>query len=201
LARATVAKHSELIAIVDQAQREGFAGLVASTMPRTPNIEGNPLLADDLLDIFERAIAPPPPPRAEKAKAKAAAPASPSWWDPKHPGYNHPTAQQLRTATEPPVGASMQHKVELYGGVSTPPVLTPRVADDREPLKHNQVRARVLRTGYSPADDRPHCHQGQVIRLPKKTAEAAAAGGALEIIEWLEARGAKTEHPNEGATK
>lgn len=197
LARATAEEHSAIIAIVDTAQREGFAGLVASTMPRTPNIEGSPLLAPDLLDIFERAISPAPP-RAEKTKAKAGAPASPVWWDHKHPDYNHPAAQQMRVATQPPAGVGMQHRVELSGGVPTPHLTAPRAPDDQEPLTFNQVRARVLRTGYSPADDRPQCHNGQIIRLPRKTAEAAAAGGALEIIE---ARSAKTEPTNKGVAK
>ncbi len=185
-ARVTLEKHSTLVATIEQARREGFEAEANATMPATPNINGSPLLAPDLLDIFERAVTPPAAPVRRPAKAEP--PAVPDIWNDKHPGYHHPTAQNLRTILPRPPGRSTQHGIELHGGVPIPAedLSAKRDADDLAPLRsRDEVRARVLRPGYSPSDDRPQCHYGQIIRLSKKVAEAAAAGGVVEIIEHL----------------
>jgi hypothetical protein len=78
--------------------------------------------------------------------------------------------------------------VRLPGKVSRDPVpiealTAKRVADDLAPLEAGQVRAKVLRSGYSPADDRPAATRGQVIRMPREVAALAAGSGAVQIIE------------------
>lgn len=184
LARATLAQHKALISIVDQAQREGFAGLVASTMPRTPNIEGNPVLAEDLLDIFERSLAPPSARRSERTKP---AKADPSLWDSKSPGYNHPTAVQLRTIMTPPGGSSLQHAV----GAETTYTISPlkpagkihatKLEDDMGSLAAGEIRAVVLQRGYV-GPDGGQSHPGRKIRMPLEMAKLAARNGAIEIL-------------------
>lgn len=135
-----------------------------------------------------------PRPAEKKAAAKMPVPAS-TWWDPKDPGYHHPAAQQMRDRTKRPVNAGLQHPIELVGGgVSRAAVeLAPH---DFEPLMFGQARVRVLRGGYSPADDRPQCHFGQVIRMGDRTALAAASAGVVEIIESFGDQGPSAAHPN-----
>jgi hypothetical protein len=76
-ARATAERHADLIRIVDQAQGDGFGAEVAATMPATPNVNSHPLLATDLLDIFELAIAPPAARRAAAPTTRPALPKAP----------------------------------------------------------------------------------------------------------------------------
>lgn len=59
----------------------------------------------------------------------------------------------------------------------------PRKPDDTAPLLAGEVRVRVMRAGYSPADDAPQCARGQLIRMPKDRAEKAVAAGVVEIVE------------------
>jgi hypothetical protein len=59
----------------------------------------------------------------------------------------------------------------------------PRTPDDLSPLENEQVRVRVSRSGYSPADDLPQCQYGQIIKMPRGAAQRAADAGAVEIIE------------------
>jgi hypothetical protein len=176
-ARAAAEKHTALISIVGQAQREGFADDVRKTIPATPNANGHPLLAPELLDIFERAILPPATP------ARRAAPAAP------------------RSAL-PKAADSLQHSITSAGGVQIPPDLlrAKRRSPDTAPLKHDQVRVKVLRAGYSPADDQPQCHYGDIIRMLRESAEVVAAHGIVEIInEPVRRTAASTDKPNVGA--
>jgi hypothetical protein len=162
-ARVTVEKHTTMIAAVEQAQREGFAGEVAAAIPATPAINGQPLLAPDLLNIFERAILPPSTRRAAAPVPKKAAP--------------HP-------AGERPQG-SMQHGISDALGVPTPieNLTSKRMRDDLSPLAPGESRVIVLRHGWSPRDDRPATHTGQQIKMPLAEARAAANKGLVEIVE------------------
>jgi hypothetical protein len=188
LARACAEKHREVIATVETAQNEWFAGLVASTMPRTPNIEGSPLLATDLLDIFERSLSPPSPRRAAKVKpAKADA----SLWDQKSVNYNHPANVQLRTTLiQPPAGTSLQH---AWAGADTTGAISPlkplgkinadALADDLGALGPGEVRVLVLRRGFSGGlDGGQQSQAGRKTRMLLETAKIAAKNGAVEIL-------------------
>jgi hypothetical protein len=97
---------------------------------------------------------------------------------------------KTEAAARPKKPASLQHPIGLNSGVEIPPKLfgAKRAPDDEAPLKPGQVRVKVLRHGYSPADDRPQCHFGQLIQLPRTTAERVAAAGVVEIIESQELR-------------
>jgi hypothetical protein len=65
-----------------------------------------------------------------------------------------------------------------------------RMPDDFAPLEVGQARVRVLRAGFSPADDRPQTHYGQILRMPIQA--ALRAEGAIEIVEYLTASEAAT---------
>jgi hypothetical protein len=67
-----------------------------------------------------------------------------------------------------------------------------RPADDMSPLAPGMARVRVMRPGFSPADDRPQCHFGQIVVMPLGAARRAAEKAAVEILEVCEA----TEVPN-----
>jgi hypothetical protein len=183
-ARATAERHSTLIAIVDTAQREGFTGLVASTMPRTPNIEGSPLLATDLLDIFERSLLPPSPRRAAKAKP---AKASPALWDRNDAGFDHPQSAQLRTLMQPPAGSTLQGAVGAETSFTVSPLKSvgkihaDKLPNDDAPLGPSEVYARVIRSGYCGIDG-GQSHAGRKVRVLKSHAEIAAKNGAIEIL-------------------
>jgi hypothetical protein len=161
-AREAIDKHIALAAIVKQAQREGFEGEVKATMPPTPNINTNALLAPDLLDIWERAVTPAgaaPAPRTVKARVSRPAP--------------------------PKAVESMQHAVKLDLGEPTPieNLTSKRMPDDLSPLEPGEARVIVLHQGWSPRDDRPATHAGQQIKMPFGEARAAANKGLVEIVE------------------
>lgn len=59
----------------------------------------------------------------------------------------------------------------------------PRTPDDVAPLQPGETRVKVLRSGFSPADDRPAACYGQLVRMPHGAAKRAADAGAVEIIE------------------
>jgi hypothetical protein len=185
-AQVTVKKHNAMIAIVDQAQRENFSGLVASTMPRTPNIEGNPVLAADLLEAFERALQAPAPRRSAKAKP---AKVNPEIWNPNSPDYGHPASQQLRTMLKPPAAAgSMQHAIDTDSTLVIVPLKNSgkthadAIADDTVPLGPNEVRVIVLRRGFTGGLDGGQCQTGRRVRMLKGDAKIAADNGAIEIL-------------------
>jgi hypothetical protein len=185
MARATAQEHSALIMIVSQAQREGFSGLVASTMPQTPHVGGNPLLSEELLQIFEQAIAPATPTRrtAQKKPAKAYA----DLWDQNSPGYDHPTAKQLRTIVQPPAGRSLQHAVSTDTATTIAPlqpsgrIHAKKLPDDTEPLGAGEVRVIVIRSGYCGIDG-GQSHIGRKVRVLESYAKIAAGNGAVEIL-------------------
>jgi hypothetical protein len=153
-ARLCAAKHAAVIAIVNQMQREGFEAEVAATCPGTPQINNNAVCAPELLDQFSLALAPPAPaPRRTKLA---------------------PTPERAPKSTQGPL--------YLSGGVPSLAPPPPRFPDDTAPLNAGQARVKVLRAGFSPADDRPQCAYGQIIRMPRHVAERAAASGVVEII-------------------
>jgi hypothetical protein len=58
-----------------------------------------------------------------------------------------------------------------------------REVDDLAPLDPGQARVKVMRHGYSPAENRPQTSYGQVVRMPRGAAERAANAGAVEVLE------------------
>jgi hypothetical protein len=165
-ARAAAEKHAALVAIVGQARREGFEREAAAAMPPTPNIGGSPVLATDLLDLFELAVAGHSAISQSRAAAPAAAPAA-----------RLPHERQRMTDS--------QHQVRLYEHPA--PTWEPGTPDDLAPLQPGEARVKVLRGGFSPADDRPQCRYGQIVRMPRAVAQNAANRGAVEVLETNEA--------------
>lgn len=170
--REHMADHSAYVAIRDQMEREGFRTEVASLLPPTSNVNGNPLLATDLLDIFERALVPahprrtprlPKPPKAERVVT----------WQPSDD-----------TFTPVPRGASLQHAV-MAGTVGNTLVrlTAQREADDLSELLPGESRVLALHSNWSPRDDLPITHAGQKIRMLASAARAAADRGQVEILE------------------
>lgn len=158
-ARATAAAHEKYIQVRETAAREGFA-VEALTLPPTPNISGSALLAPDLLDLFDRACSTPVSENAQPqikvaAKTSRRAPA--------------------------PADAMTPHSVRL--GSSAPIAKAARVADDLSELGAGEARVRTLRAGFSPADDRPAAARDQIVRMSAAAARAAAAAGAVEVLE------------------
>jgi hypothetical protein len=62
-----------------------------------------------------------------------------------------------------------------------------RAPDDLAPLASGEVRVRALADNWTPANDRQAVYRGQVLRLPRRLAEAAEGRGQAEIIEYPEA--------------
>jgi hypothetical protein len=99
-----------------------------------------------------------------------------------------PVAPPVRPAPSRQAPAADRRAVPGPGGMitaaDTPPAAAPRARhpDDLAPLAEGEVRVRILRGGYSPADDAPQCDSGQIIRLARQAAQRALAAGAVEII-------------------
>ncbi len=153
-ARAATELHAKYVALRERAVFE--FGEAAAALPPTPNLQGNALLAPDLLDLFERACSTPaadPPTRPTKTPVKPRAPAP-----------------------------SIRHGVRLGDGAA-PIQKAPRAADDAAPLAAGEVRVRALRAGFSPSDDQPQVASEQIFRMNAAGAHRAAAAGAVEILE------------------
>jgi hypothetical protein len=73
-----------------------------------------------------------------------------------------------------------------------------RTPDDLAPLEPGQARVRVLRAGFSPADDKPQSHYGQLLRMPIQA--ALRAEGAIEIIERFGDPALNAAAPGTGAS-
>lgn len=189
-ARDVAEKHAALIAIVGEAQRAGFAAEVAATMPATPNANGYAIAAPELLDIFERAIAPPQPRPAQATAAAKREKTDRAVWKPGSEDW-----------TPLPRGMSLQHAITsaISPRDSLGLMTAQRALDDVTPLGPSEARVKVLRSGFSPADDRPQCCHGQLIRMALDTAQRAAGTGAVEIIEkYVPTAAASTDKPIEG---
>lgn len=74
----------------------------------------------------------------------------------------------------------------------------PRVADDLAPLEPGEARVRVLRRGFSPTDNRPQSHYGQLLRMPIQA--ALRAEGAIEIVERFNAPAPNAATPSAPAS-
>lgn len=97
----------------------------------------------------------------------------------EHQSTHRPTQSAPKPERLP---GSMQHPVSLAVGMGAVP-RAPRAVDDTAPLEPGQVRVKVMRAGFSPADDRPQATYGQLLRMPAETAVRAAGRGAVEIVE------------------
>jgi hypothetical protein len=162
-ARVATQKHNALVGAILQARCEGFEAEASAMMPATPNLNGHALLAPDLLDIFERSIAPrSTPPR------RAAPPPAPKAPRPLLPG-------------ERPEG-SLQHPIPEQN-VGALPFTAKRTPDDLSPLEPGQVRVMALTNGWSPAENRPQTHAGQKLVMTAAEARIALDHGKIEIIE------------------
>jgi hypothetical protein len=112
----------------------------------------------------QRASGQPPP-----AREKAAPPVQASGARTRMPHQRPKLTDSARTVS-PADSAPGRHSAE-------------RVPDDLAPLEPGEARVKVLRAGYSPADNRPQCSYGQVVRMPLGLAARAEDRGALVIIE------------------
>lgn len=112
----------------------------------------------------QRASGQPPP-----AREKAAPPVQASGARTRMPHQRPKLTDSARTVT-PADSAPGRHSAE-------------RVPDDLAPLEPGEARVKVLRAGYSPADNRPQCSYGQLVVMPLGLAARAEDRGALVIIE------------------
>jgi hypothetical protein len=164
-ARVTAAKHAAVVAVRELACRQGFENEATLMMPATPNINGNALCAPPLLDLYALAVAgqssatriPTPPPLPTSASRKRAL----------LPHQRARITDSARTVTLDDAAPGI-HRAE-------------RTPDDQAPLEPGQARVRVLRAGYSPANDRPQAHYGQLLRMSLQV--ALRAEGVVEIVE------------------
>ncbi|MGO9039878.1 MAG: hypothetical protein ACLQKH_18005 [Steroidobacteraceae bacterium] len=117
---------------------------------------------------------------------------------PRAPAIPDVTAAPAPRPTPPKARESLQHPIHLQGGVEVHALTAARQPDDAAPLSTGQARVKVLRAGFSPADDRPQCHRGQVIRLPLGQAAHLESLGVAEIIERPASPTAGADKPNEG---
>jgi hypothetical protein len=163
-ARAAADKHTAVIAIMTRARREGFEGEASATMPATANVNGNALLAPDLLDIFERAIAPVSAP----VRKVAAIPYAPE----RKKEADGETRNQTVSLAIPPPNPLIRLTAQ-------------RSVDDVSPLAPGEVRVMALRNGWAPRDDAPQCHAGQQLKMPVGAAQVAANRGLVEILEEM----------------
>lgn len=75
------------------------------------------------------------------------------------------------------------HKAATNALIGPSPTFAARETDDASALEPGQARVKVTRSGFSPADDRPQAHRGQLLRMPAGAARRAADAGAVEIVE------------------
>lgn len=163
-ARRTIEKHAAVLSIVAEAQRSGFAAEAAAYFPPTPNLHGSPLLAPDLIDHFDLALAP----RERAAPAPQPTPLSRPKPTPRPTLQHQVTTAETGRPMTPAEAAALRAK---------------RMPDDTSPLEPGQARVRVARSGFSPSDNSPQASHGQVVRMPIHAAERASDNGAVEIIE------------------
>lgn len=174
-AREAYAAHARLLAIMKTARSEGFEHDIAAGMPPTPNINGSPICNPSLLDSYERALTPAP---RESGRAPRGGVQSyvgqpgAAHYDPtRAPGQSKPT---------------LQHAIVVDGAgqeisASRGPMSAPALPDDETPLRPGEVRAIVLRRGFTAGG--AQCQTGRKIRLARDVALKAAQMGAINIIE------------------
>lgn len=108
-----------------------------------------------------------------------------------------PAADLGSAMTPGPVSLRAKPAIQPAPPRPAPPVLTkPREPDDTAPLQPNEVRVKALFSNWSPADDRPTTHAGQIIRMPREAAKQALARGLIELVdEAIDAAAASTGTP------
>jgi hypothetical protein len=146
-----------------------------------PSIAYRGFVAPDFVQIWttenDRVFALPAPKPLTTAARKAAAPAAPV------------ARQYLAHERKPTIDTPRSVSLALE---NRPTPKQPRPADDMSELAPGTARVRVMRAGFSPADDRPQSHFGQVVVMPLGAARRSAEMAAIEILEVREA----TEVPN-----
>jgi hypothetical protein len=174
-AREAYAAHASLLAIMKTARAEGFEHDIAAGMPPTPNINGSPICNPSLLDSYERALTPAPrkPGRAPRGGVQSyVGQPGASHYDPtKPPGPSKPT---------------LQHAIVVDGAgqeisASRGPMSAPALPDDETPLRSGEVRAIVLRRGFTVRGQQ--CQTGRKVTLERDVALKAAQSGAVSILE------------------
>jgi hypothetical protein len=180
LALATEQAHTAYAALRSQAEQEGFGHQLAANLPATPNLNGNALLAHDLLTVFARALLAPVDDetaagkRPVERKQASTAPKRAVW---------RPAIEKWSTV---PRGESLSHAVRLSAiGEPVGQLTMMRSSDDLRPLGEREVRAKVLApSGWSPARDAQQTHSGQVIVLPLRSALEHEKRGLVEILQY-----------------
>lgn len=163
LAAARVA-FDAFIAARAAAEREGF-GREVSHLPAFPQVEGAPMTAKDLVDGFMAKWRQIDGRQVKPAGRVAQLPVRG-----KVPG-RFPQEDKL------PATVDRQQVQPIAVRHETAPALP----DDLAPLAADEVRARVVRSGY-PDKDGHASHRGRIIRVEKKIAARAAANGGIEIL-------------------
>lgn len=164
-ARIAATKHWAVVVAIEQTRRDGFER-ESAMMPATPNINGSALLAPELLDLFGAGA-------AAYSRTQVTAPAAP----------RAPQPARARVLPAEKNLSDAQHAVSthLTGPARRPTVRTP---DDLRPLQPGEARVQYLGAGgWSPADDLPQCHHGQILILALRAGENAANLGLVKITE------------------
>jgi len=182
-ARVTVAKHAAVVAVSEQARREGFEVEATRVMPPTPNVGGHALCAPPLLDMYALAVAgkssatrdPRTSRRPAASPSKVAKPLPsgvPPVSRPRLPHERQQATNSQRGATLSPDAGHAR------------PTPRPRPPDDLTALQPGEARVKVLRAGFSPRNDLAQCAFGQIIKMPRSAAERVE--GVVQILERYE---------------
>ena len=190
-AEATITAFHSITDIINQLELHQFRNALGE-FKVPPNLAGHPLLSDELLVGFRRFLETgswavphrPATPSAAELRAERKAASKRGRPEPlRLTSSPRPVVAKnldLR-APEEPIRTVSSRRVALDEWPDANPKRL-RSPDDVAALEPGQVRARVLRSGYSCADDQPACDVGQIIRLPSETARNAALNGAIEVV-------------------
>jgi hypothetical protein len=140
---------------------------------------------------------PAPPPAARRARPYTVEELAPVQFEDRlYLGSRSPVAPKAGRAakTWPAAARSAPRASSSHGTAGAPHPIGlendqavgpqhPRNPDDTEPLAPGEVRVRVLRAGFSPADEAQQCDARQVIRMPRAAADRALTAGVVEIVE------------------
>jgi hypothetical protein len=181
-ARAAAESHRALVAIVGAARSEGFDAEARFHMPATPNIEGHPFCAPDLITKFEEAANPPP------ATQTSPQPYRPPKFVDRYSGPLLRTVDHRGPVSLAPGGATGLGRASWAQSnprTSQPPTPssrpTPPSRDVPNPAA-GEARVVALRHGFEDAQGR-QMRAGEFANLPIETARHAARNGAVEIVE------------------
>jgi hypothetical protein len=120
--------------------------------------------------LFAGAATAPPPYAAPRRPL--ANPQSPE--EVRHAVASLPTEQRL-AMPHAPAPKAPPRTTALMPSIKTP--------DDTAPLAEGEARVQASYPNWPPADDRPACHLGQVVRMPLGDAERASGRGLCKILE------------------